>query len=153
MINTLAKQLFSTTLSLLLVMAAGPDAGAQQPAQQGAGHSGQGAPLSADELHQLLAPIALYPDSLVAQILGAATFPDQIAGAASWLQQNSNLTGQTLMKRVDAQPWDPSVKALTQFPSVLANLATNLSWTSALGEADHTQAADGMGAVPFLRAQ
>src|SRR6201987_671679 len=151
MINTLAKQLFSTTLSLLLVMAAGPDAGAQQPAQQGAGHSGQGAPLSADELQHLLAPIALYPDSLVAQVLGAATFPDQISEADGWLQQNSNLNGAALMQTVDKQAWDPSVKALTQFPSVLNNLAKNLSWTSAMGEAYHTQAADVMSAVQVLR--
>ena len=137
MIKPLAKQFLSTTLSLLLVLAATPrDAGAQQPGQQGAtGYSGQGAPLSADELQQLLAPIALYPDSLVALILGAATFPDQAAAAASWLQQNSSLTGTTLMQAVDQQPWDPSVKALTQFPSVLDNLAMNLSWTSAMGEA------------------
>jgi hypothetical protein len=149
MIKTLAKQLLSTTLSLLLVVAATSfDAQAQQ-----AGYSGQGAPLSAEELQQLVAPIALYPDSLVAQILGAATFPDQIAGAASWLQQNSNLNGTNLMQAVDGQPWDPSVKALTQFPSVLGNLATNLSWTSSLGEAYHTQAADVMSAVQYLRAK
>ena len=57
------------------------------------------------------------------------------------------------MQAVDAQPWDPSVKALTQFPSVLDNMAKNLSWTSALGEAYHTQAADVMSAVQFLRAK
>jgi hypothetical protein len=155
MIRTLAKQFLSTTLSFLLVIGTMPlEAGAQEPAQPGpSGYSGQGAPLSAEELQQLTAPIALYPDSLVAQILGAATFPDQVAAAAGWLQQNSNLTGQTLMKSVDAQPWDPSVKALTQFPSVLANLATNLSWTSSLGEAYNTQPADVMSAVQFLRAK
>src|SRR5712671_1232862 len=155
MIETFTKQFLSTTLSLLLLIATTPfEAGAQQSGQQEpAGSSGQGAPLSADELQQLVAPIALYPDALVAQILGAATFPDQVAAAAGWLQQNSYLKGATLMQAVDAQPWDPSVKALTQFPSVLANLATNLSWTSALGEAYHTQAADIMSAVQFLRAK
>jgi hypothetical protein len=142
----------STVLSLLLIIGTMPsEAGAQEAAQPA--YSGQGVPLTAEELQALVAPIALYPDSLVAQILGAATFPDQIAAAASWLQQNSSLTGQTLMKAVDTQPWDPSVKALTQFPSVLANLATNLSWTSSLGEAYHTQAADVMSAVQFLRAK
>src|SRR6266705_3172107 len=117
MIKTLSKQLLSTTLSLLLVIATTAHASAQQSAQQGAtGYSGQGAPLSADELQQLLAPIALYPDSLVAQILGAATFPDQVAAADVWLEQNKSLTGAALTKAVDAQQWDPSVKALTQFP-------------------------------------
>ena len=135
MTKTFTKQLLSTTLSLLLVVAATPcDAGAQHSAQQGTtGYPGQGAPLSAEELQQLVAPIALYPDSLVAQILGAATFPDQIAAADGWLQQNSNLKGTALMQAVDKQPWDPSVKALTQFPSVLDNLAKNLSWTSSTG--------------------
>src|SRR5208283_1584128 len=86
--------------------------------------------LTPDQLDQLVAPIALYPDALLAQILGAATFPDQIAAATGWLQQNKNLTGTASMQAVNEQPWDPSVKALTQFPSVLDNLAMNLSWTS-----------------------
>jgi hypothetical protein len=151
MIRTFTKQLLSTTLSFLLVIGAMPlEAGAQTGSTE---YSGQGAPLSTDELQQLVAPIALYPDALVAQILGASTFPDQLASAANWLQQNSALTGTTLMQAVDAQPWDPSVKALTQFPSVLGNLAQNLSWTSALGEAYHTQTADVMSAVQVLRAK
>ena len=126
----------------------------QQAQQTGStGYSGQGAPLSADELQQLVAPIALYPDALVAQILGAATFPDQVVYASDWLQQNQNLTGQTLMQAVDAQSWDPSVKGLTQFPSVLNNLAKNLSWTSSLGEAYHTQTAEVMSAIQVLRAK
>ena len=155
MIETFTKQFLSTTLSLLLLIATTPfEAGAQQSGQQEpAGSSGQGAPLSADELQQLVAPIALYPDALVAQILGAATFPDQLASASGWLQQNKNLTGTALTQAVDTQTWDPSVKALTQFPSVLDNLAKNLSWTSALGEAYHTQAADAMTAVQVLRAK
>ena len=152
MINTFSKQLLSIPLCCLLVITAAPfDAGGQQPAPTG--YAGQGAPLSADELQQLVAPIALYPDALVAQILGAATFPDQVASASTWLQQNRNLTGTALMQAVDTQPWDPSVKALTQFPSVLDNLAKNLSWTSALGEAYHTQAADVMSAIQVLRAK
>src|ERR1700722_20089692 len=153
MIRTFTKELLSMALSFLLVVTAVPfEAGAQQPAQPDAtGYPGQGAPLSAEELQQLAAPIALYPDALIAQILGAATFPDQIVSASTWLQQNKSLTGTALMQAVDPQPWDPSVKALTQFPSVLDNLAKNLSWTSALGEAYHTQAADVMSAIQVLR--
>jgi hypothetical protein len=108
----------------------------QQPAPLAptpAESAAQVAPLSAEELQQLVAPIALYPDALVAQILGAATFPDQIAAADSWLQQNNKLTGSSLMQAVDQQPWDPSVKALTQFPSIMDNMAKNLNWTSSLG--------------------
>jgi hypothetical protein len=150
MTRTFAKKLLSTALSFLLIIVTAP---LESIAQQSGSSSGQGVPLSADELQSLVAPIALYPDALVAQILGAATFPDQVAAAASWMQQNGWLTGSTLMQAVDAQTWDPSVKALTQFPSVLSNLAKNLSWTSALGEAYHTQTADVMSAIQVLRAK
>jgi hypothetical protein len=150
--TTSIKQLCSVTLALLLVIGTLPsETSAQQSAS--AGYSGQGVPLTPEELQALVAPIALHPDALVAQILGASTFPDQIAAAAGWLQQNSYLKGSTLMQAVDAQPWDPSVKALTQFPSVLSNLAENLTWTSSLGEAYHTQSADVMTAVQVLRAK
>src|SRR5262249_28179255 len=113
----------------------------------------QGAPLSAGELQQLVAPIALYPDALVAQILGGAAFPDQISEANNWMMMNNNLKGSALMQAVNAQLWEPSIKALTQFPSVLDNMAKNLSWTSALGEAYSTQTADVMSAVQALRAK
>jgi hypothetical protein len=113
----------------------------------------QSANHSADELQALVAPIALYPDALVAQVLTASTFPDQVAIADNWLHQNSSLTGSALMKAVDKQSWDPSVKALTQFPSVLDSLAKNLAWTSSLGEAYHNQQAEVMTAIQTLRAE
>lgn len=154
MITNLAKRILCAALCVPLILITPFETAAQQsvPPQSG-GYSGQGAPLSPDELQQLVAPIALYPDALVAQVLAAATFPDEVTFATSWLQQNKNLTGGNLMQAVDAQQWDPSVKALTQFPSVLGNLASNLSWTSALGEAYHTQAAEVMAAVQALRAK
>jgi hypothetical protein len=111
----------------------------------------QPAPLPSSELEQLVAPIALYPDALVAQVLAAATYPDEIAAAASWMQQSSALKGQQLADAVNAQSWDPSVKALAQFPSVLTNMNQNLSWTSALGEAYMNQPAQVMDAVQVLR--
>src|SRR5260370_36967339 len=95
MIKTFMKQVLSAVLSFFLVFTSAPlEAAGQQPAPpESTGYSGQGAPLSADQLQQLVAPIALYPDALVAQILGASTFPDQIALADNWLQQNKNITG------------------------------------------------------------
>src|SRR5467141_4162607 len=114
MIRNFTKQLLSATLSFLLVIGTTPR-GARAQQTGSAGYSGQGVPLSAEELQQLVAPIALYPDALVAQILGAASFPDQIAFVVDWLHQNQNLTGANLMKAVNAQGWEPSVKALTQF--------------------------------------
>ena len=77
-----------------------------------------------------MAPIALYPDDLVAELTEPLLTPSiQIAEADRWLQQNSSLKGAQLAGEVDKQSWDPSVKALTQFPSVLANMDKNLSWT------------------------
>ena len=86
-------------------------------------------------------------------MLAASTNPDQVAYADDWLAQNSNLTGQALAQAVDQQSWDPSVKALTQFPSVLDNLAHNLSWTSSLGQAFANQQSDVMAAVQAMRSK
>jgi uncharacterized membrane protein YgcG len=118
-----------------------------------AGGAADSAPMNASELQSLVAPIALYPDPLVAQVLAAATFPDQVAVANYWLQQNKSLSRQALMQAVDKQSWDASVKALTQFPSVLDNMANNLNWTSTLGEAYHNQPSEVMAAIQRLRAQ
>ena len=111
------------------------------------------APETADQLDALVAPIALYPDALVAQVLAAATLPDEVAHAEDWLQQNSSLSVTALTDAVNQQTWDPSVKALTQFPSVLNDLAKNLSWTSSLGQAYVNQQSDVMTAVQVMRAK
>jgi len=105
------------------------------------------------ELQQLVAPIALYPDALVAQILAASTYPTQIVEADRWMQGHSNLKGEELAKEADKQDWDPSVKAVAQFPSVLENMDKNLSWTSSLGEAYINQPQDVTDAVQTLRQQ
>jgi uncharacterized membrane protein YgcG len=104
-----------------------------------------------EQLQQLVAPIALYPDSLVAQILAASAFPEQVVEADRWVQANQNLKGDALAQAVDQQPWDPSVKALTAFPSVLGNMDKNLSWTSSLGDAYYNQQQDVMDAVQVMR--
>jgi hypothetical protein len=83
--------------------------------------SPQAAEQSPEQLQQLVAPIALYPGGLIGQILPAATHPAHLVDASKWLQQHGDLTGDQLAKEVDKQPWDASVKALTQFPAVLAN--------------------------------
>jgi hypothetical protein len=160
-ILTWLKKIFVYLLSSILIFATIPkDALWSQtspaetaPSGSSSSYTGQGAPLTEDELHSLVSPIALYPDALVAQILAAATFPDQIAVANYWLQQNKNLTGGGLTQAVDKQSWDPSVKALTQFPTVLDNMAKNLSWTSQLGDAYHNQQSEVMAAVQTLRKQ
>jgi hypothetical protein len=93
----------------------------------------------------------LYPDALVAQILAAATYPDQVVEADRWLQQHLDLKGEKLGKEVDKQHWDPSVKALVEFPSVLANMDKNLAWTSSLGDAYVNQQQDVMNAIQTMR--
>jgi hypothetical protein len=104
------------------------------------------------DLQQLVAPIALYPDALVGQILAGATYPTQVVDAARWIRDNPDLKGQQLAAEVDKQPWDPSIKALTQFPSVLDNMNQNLSWTSALGDAYFNDPQNVISAIQALRA-
>jgi hypothetical protein len=134
--------------------AAEPSAAQDQappPGQGLAPNQQQYSPLSADQLQQLVAPIALYPDALVAQILSASAYPTQIVEADRFLKENPDLKGQELGAEVDRQDWDPSVKALCQFPSVVANLDRDLSWTQELGEANYNQSADVMQAIQIMR--
>jgi Protein of unknown function (DUF3300) len=152
------KSMWLSLLSSTLLFAAWPqnlpayqDAPAPAPA---APQNGQAPPYTTqtpDQIQQLVAPIALYPDSLVAQVLAAATFPEQVVEADRWVQAHSDLKGDALAQAVDQQPWDPSVKALTAFPSVLGNMDKNLSWTSSLGDAYYNQQQDVMDAVQVMR--
>src|SRR5580698_10433725 len=135
-----------------------PPQDAQAPAQdaqaQAPGQDAQAPPYTqqtAEQLQQLVAPIALYPDSLVAQILAGSTFPEQVVEADRFVQAHPDLKGTDLGNAVDSQPWDPSVKALTAFPSVLGNMDKNLSWTSSLGDAYYNQQQDVMNAVQVMR--
>lgn len=105
------------------------------------------------ELDRLVSRIALYPDPLLSQILAAATFPDQIQPAASWADQHHYLTGDALANAIAADhlPWDPSVQALLPFPSVLDMLASDMAWTTELGNAFLAQQPDVMDAVQRMR--
>jgi hypothetical protein len=149
----------TTALAVVGVLgcAAGPSAGipraaaAQEPAYPSDESPMQFAAPTPAELQQLVAPIALYPDALVAQILAAATYPEQIVEADRWIQQHGGLEGQQLAQEVDKEAWDPSVKALTAFPSVLANMDKNLSWTSSLGDAYVNHEPDVMSAIQDMR--
>lgn len=102
-----------------------------------------------EQLDQLVARIALYPDPLLAQVLAAATFPDQIPDAAGWADQHHYLSGQVLADAIQADqlPWDPSVQALLPFPSVLDMMASDMNWTTDLGNAFLAQQQDVMDAV------
>jgi hypothetical protein len=127
------------------------EAAAQEPAYPSDESPMESAAPTPKELQQLVAPIALYPDELVAQILAAATYPEQIVEADRWMQRHGGLKGQQLAQEVDKEAWDPSVKALTAFPSVLANMDKNLSWTSSLGDAYVNHEPDVMTAIQDMR--
>lgn len=108
-------------------------------------------PLNSDQVEQLVAPIALYPDPLVAQILAASTYPQQVQAADQWRQERAGTSPEQIAAEADAQPWDPSVKALTAFPRVLAQMDRNLQWTSDLGNAYYNQPQDVLEAVQVMR--
>ncbi len=106
-----------------------------------------------EELDQMLAPVALYPDSLLAQILMAATYPLEVAMADQWVKANKNLGGDQLNDALDQKDWDPSVKALVPFPQILSMMSEKLEWTQRLGDAFLDQQEEVMDAVQNLRAK
>jgi len=122
----------------------------QPPADEGQ-QAPQGQPLAAPQLDQLVAPIALYPDALVAQILAAATYPTQVVEADRWRQAQGNASPEQIAAGAEEQNWDPSVKALTAFPAVLAQMDQNIQWTTDLGNAYYNQPQDVMDAVQAMR--
>jgi hypothetical protein len=128
---------------------AAPQAAAPQAAPAPPGPAPGAA--TAQQLEDLVSPIAIYPDTLVAQILAASTYPSEIVEAHRWLDQNANLKGDQLAAAVNQQPWDPSIKSLCQFPSVLKTMNDSLSWTSALGQAYYNQPTDVLNAIQVMR--
>ncbi|WCM89576.1 DUF3300 domain-containing protein [Acidovorax sp. NCPPB 3576] len=126
---------------------------AAAPAPEAAPVAVRYTPPSADALYQMVAPIALYPDKLVAQVLAGATYPDQVTAAETWLGQNPSLKAAALTDAVDQQPWDPSIKSLTAFPNVLEQMASNLPWTVALGKAYYNDPTDVMNAIQVMRSR
>src|SRR5438067_11209065 len=106
-----------------------------------------------DQLDSLVAPIALYPDPLLAQTLAASTYPLEIIQLEQWMNKNKNLKGKGVADAVEKQNWDPSVQAMAVFPDVVKQLAENVSWSSDLGNAFLAQEADVMDAVQRMRAK
>ena len=129
-----------------------PPAAQQPPAAQ---RSPQAQRLGQGQLEKLLAPIALYPDALLTQLLMATTNPLEIVAASRWLAQGTNkdLKGKALEDALKAQPWDPSVKSLIPFPQVLATLNQQLEWTQQLGYAMQAQQAEVFDSIQRLRAK
>jgi len=132
-----------------------PPAYGQQPApypQQNSPAAQPTAPLlTPQQLDNLVAPIALYPDPLLGQVLAASTYPLEVVEAQQWLQQNPNLHGDALMNAAKQQPWDPSVQALVAFPDVMSLLTRDVQWTTDLGNAFLAQQNEVMAAVQRMR--
>jgi hypothetical protein len=113
----------------------------------------QSPPLKPEEIEALVAPIALYPDSVLSQVLMASTYPLEIVHAARWVKANPNTKGDAAVKAVENQPWDVSVKSLVAFPQILEPMNDKLDWTQQLGDAFLAQQKDVFAAVQRLRAR
>src|SRR5215471_118031 len=109
--------------------------------------------LAPQELDSLVAPIALYPDPLLAQTLSASTYPLEVIQLQQWMNNNKNLQGKALADAVARQPWDPSIQSLVEFPDVVQRMAGNIQWTTDLGNAFLAQQSDVMDAVQRMRAK
>src|SRR5579864_2556570 len=145
--NTSARSIIAALLLLGLQVAAY----AQAPAAPASDQSQQ--LLKPAELDQLVAPIALYPDTLLAEVLMASTYPLEVVQADRWATENKNLKGDQLKAAVEKKGWDDSVKSLVATPSVLAMMSEKLDWTQKLGDAVLAQQPDVMDAVQRLRAK
>ena len=145
-----------TTLAVIIAVSCSFAAAAfaqTPPAATSAAASTDKPPLKQEELEQLLAPIALYPDALVSQILMASTYPLEIVEASRWLKQNQSLKGDALGKALEAQTWDASVKSLVNFPQVLDMLNEKLDMTVKLGDAFIGQQKQVLDTIQALRSK
>ncbi|HYX67807.1 MAG TPA: DUF3300 domain-containing protein [Terriglobales bacterium] len=147
----------AATLFLVCALPAATLPAGASPGPQGPGPSTapasdtQAATIPPDQLDSLVAPIALYPDPLLAQVLAASTYPLEIVQLQQWMDQNKGLTGKALTDAVMQQNWDPSVQAMAVLPDVVKLLAGNIKWTTDLGNAFLAQENDVMNAVQRMR--
>jgi uncharacterized protein DUF3300/endosialidase-like protein len=138
---------------LLLAISTGAYAQAQPSPPATSGSDVQQTLLQPEELDQLVAPIALYPDPLLSEVLMASAYPLDVVQAERWLKANTNLKGDKLIAAVGKQPWDDSIKSLVATPSVLEMMSEKLDWTQKLGDAVVAQQPDVMDAIQRLRAK
>ncbi len=140
------KKTLTKSLAVFLALLLGASQGVIAQTENGKGKT-----FKQEELDQLLAPIALYPDSLLAQILMASTYPLEVVQAGRWIKANQTLKGDALTAALEKENWDPSVKSLVNFPQVLDQMNEKLDWTQKLGDAFLVQQKDVMDTVQKLR--
>ena len=150
-IRGLRCQLTAVMCSMLLISGEVPAAGTDLVEKQGAAPDEQAPKIPNDQLDSLVAPIALYPDPLLAQVLAASTYPLEIMQLQQWLTKNKDLKDKALQDAVMKQPWDPTVQALAALPDVVKRLADDVQWTTDLGNAVLAQQSDVMDAVQRMR--
>jgi hypothetical protein len=152
--KTFCKRIGQSLVAILcaLSLAPGDSAVYAQPMTTQSGSADQVAPLIPnDQLDSLVAPVALYPDPLLTQVLVASTYPLEIIQLQQWIQKNSSLTGDALTNAVEKQDWDPSIQAMSVFPDLVKRLADDIKWTTDLGNAFLAQQTDVMDAVQRMR--
>ena len=146
------RQSTSVLLAFTLVAVTWPLSGSANQGNQSASSAEQAAPkIPPDQLDSLVAPIALYPDPLLAQVLAASTYPLEIMQLQQWLGKNKDLKDKALADAVAKQPWDASVQAMAALPDVVKRLADDIQWTTDLGNAFLAQQSDVMDAVQRMR--
>lgn len=150
------RSLLFCSLTLATVLALGqpaptPQQPAATPPTPTPEDQAKATPFKPEELEQIVAPIALYPDSLLAQVLMASTYPLEIVLAARWSKEHPDIKGDAVAKAVESETWDASVKSMVAFPDVLTMMNDKLDWTQKLGDAVLAQRADVMAAVQRLR--
>jgi len=151
-VKNLQARIIATLFAAILV--SGEIASAQEPPATAASPAAPAKKtFSQQDLDQILAPVALHPDDLLAQILMASTYPLEVVQAARWVQANPKVTGKALEDALAKQPWDPAVKSLTAVPQVLQQMNDNLEWMQKLGDAFLAQQQDVMTTVQALRAK
>jgi Protein of unknown function (DUF3300) len=151
-----ARQLFNIVMAVSCVALLSPGnyvALAQQTEPQNAAPASEAPKIPKDQLDSLVAPIALYPDPLLAQTLAASTYPLEVIQLQQWVEKNKSLKDKALADAVAKQNWDPSIQAMAAFPDVVKRLGDNVQWTTDLGNAFLAQQADVMDAVQRMRAK
>jgi hypothetical protein len=151
--RTLSNRLTAVMCSFVLVPGSARLTQSDTASQQASAPAEEAPKIPDDQLDSLVAPIALYPDPLLAQVLAASTYPLEIIQLQQWLEKNKNLRDEALVDAVAKQPWDPSVQAMAALPDVVKRLADDIQWTTDLGNAFLAQQSDVMDAVQRMRSK
>ena len=151
--RSLCSQIMAVTCSVLLITGSVPPPAQARSGQQAAAPDEAAPKIPNDQLDSLVAPIALYPDPLLAQVLAASTYPLEVIQLQQWLTKNKGLSDKALADAVIKEDWDPSVQALAALPDVAKRLADDIKWTTDLGNAFLAQQSDVMDAVQRMRAK